>query len=465
VTPAAQTAALTRVTVPFSADGRTAPWTWAQWHMEPALRGYGDDFAGLNLPRTVSLGGDGADLADVLTAVQYVTETWESVRTLFTGSGGKPEQLVDAEGVIVVEVLDAAPGQAAAAAAGRARELAAGLFNHAREYPVRFCAVRDARDGRVRFVALAASHLAFDGWSIGRLAADLAVQALGDSGVLKPPVQPADEAAWEASQKGQRRSERTLEHWRARLAELPPRCPRPGAAPEDPRWQRWAVHSPVTADRAAELARLTRTSTGAVMLTLAAIAAAQLQGQDIAGLLLISGNRITLRERLIGGAALQDAIMTVRYDPGLPLTDMVRRVYPVAAQAYSHGRVDPAALRALRAEAAGAAAPDLSWFFNDARLGREWECPAGALAAGPFFVQGFNSNDMTFCLSLAQRGDNCEVALLADTAVLSAGQVRGFLTAMGPLLHDAAGGKLTAGEAARALLGAPCRLAPEGAGR
>jgi hypothetical protein len=259
----------------------------------------------------------------------------------------------------------------------------------------------------------------------------------------------------ERSPRGRLRSEQALTYWRERLAELPPVTVEKDPPRADPPWQRWALWSPDVAVHAAELAVRTGTSTSAVMLTLAAIATAALQGREPVGLLLISGNRFTPRERLIAGPTLQDALIVHHGDPGRSLTDLIKATYRNATEAYFNSRCDPVALAALRDEAAATGRPDLSWYFNDARLGREWEPgPTSEPAGEPFLVRGQAYSDMTFCLGLAQRGPNCEAFLLADTGVLPVERIQHFLRQLAPLLSRALREEVDAAGVAEALLGA-----------
>jgi amino acid adenylation domain-containing protein len=442
-----------RISVPFAGTGRIAPLTWGQMHMWRPMKWYGRSFAGLNITRFIDLGASGAELATCQEAVRRLAETYEPVRTRFVEDEGSPVQRVVADGVFRLEVLDAAPDETEERATERAGRLASEPFDHARQWPVRICVIRSS--GRVRLIVIVVSHLAFDGWSVERLTTSLAGWIRGDSLDLPEPVQPADEVVEERSPRGRRRNDQALAYWRDRLAELPTAGPGPDRPRVDSPWQRWAIWSPDIAAKAIELAERTRTSSSTVMLTLAAITTAALQRRDTVGLLLISGNRFTHRERQVAGSALQDALAVHHHGDGMLLADMIKKTYRMATEAYFNGRYDPVALDTVRDEAAGPAGrPDLSWYFNDARLGREWEPgPAGGSAGEPFLVQGFEQNDMTFCLGLAQRGPNCEVFLLADTAVLPPERIRGFLRGLDPLLSRALCEELSAADVARALLG------------
>jgi hypothetical protein len=460
-----------RLGVPFAGVGRSAPLAWGQMHMWRPMQWYGAAFAGLNITRDIDLTDAPVDVQACRAAIRRLVESYESVRTRFVQTADGPVQRVSATGVFPVQVVDTDPDKLDEAAREHAGRLLAEPFSHDRQWPVRICLVRSA--GLVRRIVLVASHLAFDGWSLERLTAALAGWLRGDTLDLPDPIQPVDQVAEETSEVGRRRNAQSLTHWRTRLAELSPAGPESAGPRADPPWQRWALWSPRVATAAMDLAARTRTSTSTVMLALAGIAVAALQRRRTVGLLLIAGNRITRRQRRIAGSTVQDALL-VHTDRGRSLTEVIQETYRNATEAYANAQCDPVALDALRAEsAAKRGAPDLSWYFNDARSGREWEpsagtsgggapsagtsgdsdLPGGAAGNQPFLVRGFGQQDMTFCLGLAQRGPHCEVFLLADTAVLAPEGIRRFLAGLEPLLSAAVHDDPSTDDVVRALLG------------
>lgn len=458
--------------VPFAGAGRSAQLTWGQMHMWRPMQWYGAEFAGLNITRDIDLTDAPVDVRVCRSTIRRLVETYESVRTWFLQTADGPVQRVAATGVFPVQVLDVDPDEIDEAAREQSGRLLAEPFRHDQQWPVRICLVRC--EGMVRRIVLVASHLAFDGWSLDRLTASLAGWIRGDTLDLPDPVQPVDQVARERSAAGRLRNAKALAHWQARLDELSPadtgpadtdlsdgRADRRADGRADPPWQRWALWSPGVATAATDLAARTRTSTSTVMLALAGITAAALQRRRTVGLLLIAGNRITRHERQIAGSTVQDALI-VHTDRGRSLAEVIQETYRDATEAYANAQCDPVALDALRAESAARhGAPDLSWYFNDARSGREWEPaadtggdhPGEPAGAEPFLVRGFKQQDMTFCLGLAQRGPHCEVFLLADTAVLAPERIRRFLAGLEPLLRAAVRDDLTTDDVVRTLLG------------
>lgn len=440
--------------VPFSAEPGNGPMTWGQLHIWRPMQWFGADSAAFNIKRVVPLPERGVPLSACRTALRRLIEAHQALRTRFTEQPDGTRQIVAASSAHLVEVHPlpegADPQEAAAEQAGR---LAAIPFRLSSEWPVRFSLV--CRDGQVYAVAVVASHVAVDGWGIERITTDLAAMLVPSAAPQGAPAgspaaswQPLEQAAFERSERGRRKDARAMEFWRERLAEVPDTAPaRAAGAPADPPVQRWVMRSTALAAASAELGRRTRTSSSTVLLALSAVALSALRAEPVVALQLIAGNRYTPRQQQLVSAAAQDALLVFRQEDA-SLDDTVRTVYRQATEGYFHGQYDPLSLAALLDEVRRSRRHplDLSGYFNDARLGREWYLPSGPddpdpltprSARGPVLAQGFQRHDMTFCLSLAQRGAECEVSLLADTAHLPQERVPAVLTGLESLLCDA----------------------------
>jgi hypothetical protein len=467
--------------VPFSAEPGSGPVTWGQLHMwHPMLR-YGAAFATLSLKQVVPLPAPGVPPADCLAALRRLIETHQTLRTRFGDRSGTVRQTVASEGTHLVEVYElgedgrATDSAVAAVAERRTRKLAAEPFRHSHEWPVRFSLVCSGR--RVRAIAVVCSHVALDGRSVEQLCAALTRLLTGDAKTPAPVEiwQPLDQAAHEQSERGLRESARAMRHWRARLAEVPDTAPAPAAGtPAVPPVQQWWLTSTALAAATVVLAERTRTSSSAVLLTLAATALSAIRDQHTVPLLLISGNRFTERQKGLMAATVQDGLMVFeRAD--VSFEDAVRDVYRRSTSGYMRAQYDPDALAALTAELDGTRRHplDLTGYFNDARLSHDWRIagPADAAARaahlrsqrGPAFVRGYETNDMTFCLVLAQQGPDCQVSLLADTRHLAQERIPAILTGLEALLITALDQDLGLPEVPAALgLPAPTAQTPPG---
>jgi hypothetical protein len=433
--------------VGFSAGGGSGPVTWGQLHMwHPMLR-YGAAFATLTLRQVVALPAPGVGVGECLDAIRRLVETHQALRTRFADRSGSGEvrQDVAAEGTHLVEVYEmgehASDGAVAAVAERRGRKLAAEPFRHNHEWPVRFSLV--CRGGRVRAVALVCSHVAFDAWAAGLVGTALRRLLAGEEPAPAGDVwQPLDQAAHEHSERGLREDARAMRHWRARLAEVPDAAPLPACdPPAAPPIQQWWLTSNALAAASVTLAERTRTSTSAVLLTLAATALSAIRGQRTVPLKLIAGNRLTDRQQRLAASAAQDGLLVFERTD-VSLDEAIREVYRRSTSGYMRAQYDPDSLAALTGELNGARRHplDLTGYFNDARLTHEWAIPAGPVTRserGPTFVRGYDRNDMSFCLVLAQQGADCQVSLLADTTRLPADRIPAVLSGLEALLCQA----------------------------
>lgn len=447
--PAPGRPAAPRVTwepVPFTAEGGEGPLAWGQFHMWHPLLRYGAAFATLSLRQVVALPAPGPDVPQALAAIRRLVETHQVLRTRFADRAGEPWQTAAAEGTHLVEVCElgaeAGTGALAAFAERRTRKLAAEPFRHSHEWPVRFSLV--CRGGRVRAVAVVCSHLTFDGWSAGLVGTALR-RLLAGAPATVPEWQPLDQAAYERSERGLREDARAMRHFRARLAEVPDTAPLPPHEAASPPIQQWWLTSTALAAASVAVAERTRTSSSAVMLTLAATVLAALRGRPVVPMLLITGNRVTERRQRYMAATAQDGLYV--HDGGADgtLDAAVRTVYRRSATSYLRASFHPESLAGLTAEldAARDHPLDLSGYFNDARLSRDWQLPPGPgpyprSARGPAFVRGYDVNDMAFCLVLAQQGPDCQVSLLADTRLLPAPAIPRVLSGLESVLCEAA---------------------------
>ncbi|HST64696.1 MAG TPA: amino acid adenylation domain-containing protein, partial [Mycobacteriales bacterium] len=196
-----------------------------------------DDGITYNVPITVDLAGP---LRPELLAAALTTivARHEALRTTIVLHDGRPMQRVaPAPNGVELPVLDVPdPGEAEAAV----RELARRPLDVATGPVWRAALLR--RGPQDHQLALVVHHVAFDGWSLGVVCAELAqLYRAGLEGraaeLPELPVQPADLAVWEAAH-GQP-GDADLDFWRQQLAgvpariELPTDLPRPAVASAD----------------------------------------------------------------------------------------------------------------------------------------------------------------------------------------------------------------------------------------
>jgi len=390
--------------------------TWGQLHMWRPLQQFGEDTSAFNVRRTLSLSNPVSEEAAV-DALHDLIQRHQVLRTRFEiGPDDNPVQVVEESGVFTVNLVDAPEGETGPTARDTAARLAQDPFDLASGWRVALIKHGHAVHG----AAFVASRVAVDGWAIERLLTEyralLAGMPLGES------WQPLDQARWESSADGRAADARSMAYWTDRMAAVPPAVfsQSRGTPSADP-FQYWTLRSPAVIAAARAVADRTRTSTGAVLLAVTAASLAALARQREFGMLLISGNRYSSRQQALTTAATQDALMTFRSSDE-PLSSATRRVFKETITAYRFGYYDPRSFDVMTEEAAlklGYRA-DFSAYFNDARLGTDWN-PAphqdpeqlkreSELALTATYPQ----HDMAFMLVL----ERSSISLLADTGYI-----------------------------------------------
>ncbi|MFY1701895.1 AMP-binding protein [Micromonospora sp. WMMA1923] len=421
----------------------SAPLTWGQAAMYRPMRWFGEASRDFNITRVLRLTGP-VPVERVTTAWSALVLRHQVLRTLLTDGPDGPHQRVFADGAYPPVVRDTTAAALPQEAEAVAAELAASAFQLDREWPLRWALLRV--DGRVEAVAVAASHVSLDGWSLELLLAELRTLVDGERTLPAPGWQPLDQAGYEASPAGQRRARQALTYWRERLPVVPHRIfdgpdhdggPLPVVT--------WRMESTAVAAAAAVLAERTETSSSTVVLTAALLVQAALTGRDRAVVKLIAGNRNTPRQRQLVTGIAQNALLVFDVGAG-DVDDAVRRCYRDSTESYFHATYPPEALDELIA-AEGAHA-DLSVYFNDSRMGRDFDPPTvipdraalTELAARTTVRQiaAVARHDMTFFLAMPHLAGGCALHLLADTRRVPATVCGRALRGVETLLCEAA---------------------------
>lgn len=324
---------------------------WFLNRLEPGSAAY-------NIPAVLRLSGE-LDAAALEHAVQDLVARHETLRTTFPEIDGEPRQVVadppDVDLEVAYDDLRDAPAEGPGCADDvQRREIARG-FDLTRELPLRVRLIRLGEDEHL--LSLVLHHVAGDGWSLGPLAADLAVAyaARVDNGVPPDwsplPVQYADYTLWQRELLGAEDDPdseiaRQLEHWKRQLAGLPteidlPRDrtrPRePAAAPADGAGSQVEVHlDPDLRDALAAVARAHDVSLFMVVeAALAALLGRLGAGEDVAIGVPVAGRTDEALDSLVGFFV---NTLVLRNDlSGDPSFDeLVERVKSTALDAYAH---------------------------------------------------------------------------------------------------------------------------------
>ncbi|MDI1463556.1 AMP-binding protein [Catellatospora sp. KI3] len=398
----------------------SAPLTWGQTAMFRPMQWFGEASANFNIKRVLRLSAP-VPAERVATAWSQLILRHQVLRSLMTDGPDGPHQHLRPEGAYEPQIVDTTAAELDATAEATAAELAAAAFHLDRQWPVRFALLRV--DGQVEAVAVAASHVSLDGWSLELLLAELRVLVEGERALPAPGWQPLDQAAYEASPAGQRRARQSLDHWRQRLPLVPHRIfDGPDHDGGELPVVTWRMESAAVAAAASELAVRTGASTSTVVLTAVLLTQAALTGRDRAVVKLIAGNRNTPRQRELATGIAQNALLVFDVGDG-DLEDAVRRCYRDSTESYFHATYPPQALDDLIA-AEGPQA-DQSVYFNDSRMGRDFDPVPGprdraALAELARHttvrqVAAVARHDMTFFVAMPHLAGGCALHLLADT--------------------------------------------------
>ncbi|WP_346044517.1 amino acid adenylation domain-containing protein [Actinomadura chokoriensis] len=195
------------------------------WLLDQLLREDDGPRGAYHLPLAVRLRGD-LDLAALEAAIGDVTARHESLRTVFPEHDGTPYQLI-------LDPEEARP--ALEVAACPPEEVIARPFDLAADVPLRVAVFPEGE--REHLLLAVFHHIAFDEWSFGPFARDVAeayaARLDGKAPAWEPPpVQYADHALWQRELLGDPLDPgsvhaRQLDHWARTLAGLPEEIPLP----------------------------------------------------------------------------------------------------------------------------------------------------------------------------------------------------------------------------------------------
>ncbi|WSY28914.1 condensation domain-containing protein [Streptomyces sp. NBC_00887] len=474
-----RTPADARTTVSFT-GGRSgdAPLTWGQraiWH---AIGRTAPNDHYFNIGRVLPLADRGTpvDLPRLAGAVAALLVRHEALRTrIAAGDDGEPRQRLCAEGLVEVRVHDEPdPADCGAAAEDLLASLTSRRFDYAREWPVRFGAVR--HEGRITHVVLALCHLATDGHGAEVLVRDLRLLARRGSAGPACAETPLDLARHQASPAGRRSGGAALAHWENGLRQAPPTMfPTPVAPPRTPRFWTGRLVSAALPRAVEALAAAHRVSGSTVLLTASAALVAADQGHSVAAVMPIAGNRAAQGHRTLVSTLSQDALFVLRMDdvpgPDADFTDLLAGAWPAALAGYRAAAYDPADWDALLERASHERGAEVHPYccFNDMRLTERPASPRPAPDAEELValrrrsVLDFPATQdrvaCRYCLHVSGDDSALTVTLTADTAYLPPAAVQAHLRAIEEVVVSS-----SAGDPPR-LAALPGLLATEGSGR
>ncbi|WP_338118385.1 condensation domain-containing protein [Streptomyces coryli] len=364
---AGRTAQVTALPVSDEPAGE-GPATWGQWAIRRAMLDMEPDDHGTNV-RVLHPVSPPVPPQTALAAVRGLLTVHDSLRTrVVIDADGAMRQHLDGDGSLDAYVFEAADAaEAAALTAEIDRQWHAVRFDCATEWPIRAALVLVG--GEVAYIALTLSHIASDALGLSRVDRTLTALLGGaDAAALRKAAadfQPLDEAAYQASAKGQKRDLAARRHWRETLERCPTRLftRRPDAPPA---FRQGVLASPTLPGALEALSDRWRVNASAILLAAASAVVARQAGTDRCALQVMVSNRFL--------PGLRDTVSPITLE-GLFALDcggedgdggfeaLARRASRAAMKTYYHSYYDKSALLPdLHATDA-----DLTCWYNDLR--------------------------------------------------------------------------------------------------
>ncbi|GIJ45278.1 hypothetical protein Val02_21640 [Virgisporangium aliadipatigenens] len=404
----------------------TAP-TWGQRSIWKALGQLAPNDHFLNMRRLISLSERaGATPASAASAVGTVIERYEALRTRYETPDGRLRQIVQPSGRLDIEIVDAVPGTLERAGVELRDRLWRRSFDHAAELPLRVGFV--TVDGRVRRIALVASHLSVDGYAADTLLRDLRLALLRGRLPRFTGLQPVDLAPAEAA--GTATSARAVRYWTDQLRAAPVTMFAAVGAPADPPYQRHLLTCRPLAEAALSLARRHRTGTATVLMAATAALVGRWTGHRRVAMHTLVHNRFRPGYADVVGTLVMQGLLVLDTAGEADLEELVPRTRHAALRAYRCAYYDPRERDAATAELSRlrGAVVDPHCCFNDVRLSADdAPLPAGPPAPRIRAQEHPAVMHCRFCVELHDTPDGLGVLLTADTRYLPPPSMRAFL--------------------------------------
>ncbi|HXP20967.1 MAG TPA: condensation domain-containing protein [Streptosporangiaceae bacterium] len=451
-----------KVLVPFAGEGSgIAELSWGQ---QVIWRGIEARGAPIWLPglEPIARGKTVQDVADLLS---FLMSRYQSLRTrLLISDDGHVQQVVSSSGEVALDVIetgdDADPLTVAKAL--QAEWLAADL-DFASEWPVKMGVVMHRGVPAYRVTAMC--HIVTDGFGVLVMMDESEHLAVADKELFKTqlgpvtrrvvngPVtamEPLEQAQWQASPQGKRRSAIAEGYWERLLRTIPPRMFAEPAEPRTPRFAQIRLNSKAAYLAMQSIAARTGADTSPVLLAAFAVALCRVTGVHPAVPRVMVNNRF--RSRLAQSVSPIAQTCPCAIDvAGITFDEAVKRAFSASITAFKHAYFEPARIREIVAAVSKERGVriDLSCVYNDLRMSMPREAraalpgPGDVRAALPLTtVRWEEQTDDDFChvqiVDNFESPQTLEVLVMTDSEYVSPDEVESVVRLMETLIVEAA---------------------------
>lgn len=405
---------------------------------------------------------DGSTVEDVADRLAFLMSRHQSMRTrLLLSDDGPIQQVLSASGEIQLQIVDAAddadPHEVAKAIAEDWLERDI-YYDYAEDWPVRQAVIRHR--GVPAWRVRATSHLVTDGFGVMAMQADLAGRdpVTGSPSGPITAMEPLEQARWQSSPAGQRRSKVAEKYWQRLLQTIPARrFPEPADKPEA-RYGRVAYESRAAYLAIQAIAARTEVDTSPVLLAAFAVGLARSAGINPVVPRVYVSNRFRPRLATTVSPIAQTCPCVIDV-AGITFDEAVKRTYYASLGAYMHAYFEPVKIRELLAATSEERGEeiDLNFVYNDIRLDSQRQpndSPAGPddiRATLPLSTLRWEERPEPedLCNIMIQDSPDTinqgaispgtiNVLLLVDSHYIARPQVEAFLREMEAVLVDAA---------------------------
>jgi Condensation domain len=381
--------------VPFAGEGSGVG--ELSWGQQTIWRGIvGRDGRPIWLPGLEPI-ASGKTVQDVARLLTFMMSRYQSLRTrLLVSEDGHVQQMVASSGEIALQIVDAADEADPLAVS---RELQAQWLTADIDWPnewlVKMAVVRHRGVPRYRVTAMC--HIVTDGFGMLVLMAECNHLAVVDRekhpqpdpimGIGDGPVtamEPLEQAQWQASPAGKRRSAIAEQYWERVLQAIPPRMFPPPTEPRTPRYAQIRLKSRAAYLATQLIAARTGADTSPVLLAAFAVALNRVCGVNPAVPRVLVNNRFRSRLAASVSPIAQSCPCPIDLAGITTFDEAVKRAFTASIAAFKHAYFEPATIREIVASVSAerGVTMDMTCVYNDMRMNTPREAAASPPAPG-----------------------------------------------------------------------------------